>query len=520
MRHCILLMVGIVVGPHLPAAQVEPVPQINEKIAKLDMAKTTIDDVVRLFGLPDKYIWGNKTFTRQNLPAAYIAVYPAGFHIFLRNGNIIEHRHEGQDGYVFRNKLTVGSTLQQVLEVVGPPKETLQGKPNAWKDSVLYKDIDGTKGHCYYRRADRNVRFFFSNYKVLALYVTNGQTGRGQAKSWRAIRPVDSVKQFDDVRFKDLSKLDLSSRRGLLKTLTFNKATLWPKADKATPGLDAGKLIDKAMNPGLGIRDLHRHGITGKGVNVAIIDQPLYQDHPEFAGKIAAYHDVGCGSETSMHGPAVASLLVGTNCGTAPDARLYYVAAPSWTKDTAYQAKALEWIIQKNNTLPDSNKIRVVSVSAAPSGTGSPFDKNNEMWDRACQKAQSQGIMVLDCTRHRGFISPAWCAGGNRDNIIAYKPGFSGRGGRAPADRICVPTSPRTTAEEYEKGDCSYQYCGRGGLSWAIPYCAGVLALGWQVRPDLAPQQMRDLLFESAYKNKHGAKIINPKAFIRLVRAN
>lgn len=459
MRHCILLMVGIVVGPHLPAAQVEPVPQINEKIAKLDMAKTTIDDV-------------------------------------------------------FRNKLRVGSTLQQVLEVVGPPKETLQGKPNAWKDSVLYKDIDGTKGRRYYSRADQNVRFFFQNYKVLGPYVTNGSTGRGQAKSWRALRPVDSVKQFDDVRFKDLSKLDLSSRRGLLKTLTFNKATLWPKAHKATPA----KLIDKAMNPGLGIRDLHRHGITGKGVNVAIIDQPLYQDHPEFAGKIAAYHDVGCGSETSMHGPAVASLLVGTNCGTAPDARLYYVAAPSWTKDTAYQAKALEWIIKKNNTLPDSNKIRVVSVSAAPSGTGSPFDKNNEMWDRACQKAESQGIMVLDCTGHRGFIFSAWCAGGNRDNIIAYKPGFPGRGSRAPADRICVPTSPRTTAEEYEKGDCSYQYCGRGGLSWAIPYCAGVLALGWQVRPDLTPQQMRDLLFESAYKNKQGEKIINPKAFIRLVR--
>ena len=27
-------------------------------------------------------------------------------------------------------------------------------------------------------------------------------------------------------------------------------------------------------------------GLTGKGVNVAIVDQPLFQDHPEFAGEL------------------------------------------------------------------------------------------------------------------------------------------------------------------------------------------------------------------------------------------
>jgi subtilisin family serine protease len=338
-------------------------------------------------------------------------------------------------------------------------------------------------------------------------------------EDFQAVRPVTSVKEFDDVRWKDMSKLDLSDRAGLAATLRYNQRTVWPPPARLPGGCDPSKLLADGMNPGLGIRDLHRQGITGRGVNVAIIDQPMYLDHPEFKGKIAAYHDVGCGSTSSMHGPAVASLLVGANCGTAPDARVYYVAAPSWTADTAYQAKALDWVIEQNASLPASNKIRVVSVSAAPSGNGSPFKKNQETWDEAYARAEEAGILVLDCTRHHGFIGPCWYDASDPENVARCTPGFPGKpASQAASDRLLTPTSPRTTAEEYDKGDHRYQYCGRGGLSWAIPYCAGVLALGWQARPDIPPQQMRDLLFESAYSTGNGAKIINPKEFISRVR--
>jgi len=65
----------------------------------------------------------------------------------------------------------------------------------------------------------------------------------------------------------------------------------------------------------------------------------------------------------------------------------------------------------------------------------------------------------------------------------------------SPDDGVCTPCSGRTTAEqEDDPGQNSYVYWGRGGLSWSIPYAAGVLALGWEVRPDLTPEEMRDLL--------------------------
>jgi hypothetical protein len=41
--------------------------------------------------------------------------------------------------------------------------------------------------------------------------------------------------------------------------------------------------------------------------------------------------------------------------------------------------------------------------------------------------------------------------------------------------------------------------------------------MGWQVRPDIPPDQMRELLFESALK-KGDATFINPPAFIEMVK--
>jgi len=352
---------------------------------------------------------------------------------------------------------------------------------------------------------------------LLVCFVAAGFARGGEVQDFMAVKPLSDVKPYQDVRFKDLSGIDLSARPDLPATLWFHQKTVWPVHMSA--GIDPDRSLSQGMNPGLGVHALHAQGLTGKGINVAIIDQPLFEDHPEFAGKIVAYHDVGCKSETSMHGPAVASLLVGSKCGTAPDARLYFVAAPSWTADTAFQAEALDWLVQQNAKLEAGKKIRVVSVSAAPSGTGSPFIKNTGMWDEACARAEAAGLLVLDCTSHHGFIGPCFYDPTDPENVGKCKPGFPSRPGHSGDSRhILVPCSPRTTAEEYVKGQFGYQYCGQGGLSWSIPYCAGVLALGCQARPDLEPAQIKELLFKSAHKTSEAALSIDPPEFIRMVR--
>jgi len=520
----ITFLVSVIVLCLTSSAASELQSDINAKVAQLDIGKATLDDVVRIFGEPEKYFRGRETFTKDNLPSTYIAAYPDDFSVVISRGKVNELRFEGQaGGYIFKDKLHVGSPLDEVLRVLGQPTEIVKGQANGWKDGVLYKDINGRKGHCYYSRKGQGIRIFFMNYKITALYVTS-TTGESSAKkvrpvkrgSFQTIRPIQLVKEFDDVRWKDMSKLDLADRKGLVATLVFNQKTIWPSPEKIPVGVDPNQVLTGGMNPGLGVRDLHRQGITGKGVNVAIIDQAMYLDHPEFAGKIIAYHDLAAGNKSSMHGPGVTSLLLGTNCGTAPDARVYYVAARDGVYEVDY-AEGLDWIIEQNAKLPASEKIRVVSVSAAPGRAGTPSGHNQKRWNDACARAEKAGIMVLDCTEHRGFIGKCWYNARVPDSVSACRPGDP-RYSYHATDRLLVPSAPRTTAEEYDKGDCSYQYCGTAGLSWSIPYCAGVLALGWQLRPDIPPERMRELLFESAYKNKDGAKIINPRKFIRLVK--
>jgi hypothetical protein len=245
-------------------------------------------------------------------------------------------------------------------------------------------------------------------------------------------------------------------------------------------------------------------------------------DHPEFEGKIVKYYDIGTNTpsdEGSMHGPAVTSLLVGENIGTAPDASVYFVAAPSWTADAQFQALALNWIISENEKLPEGSKIRVVSVSAAPSGLGSPFTKNNDAWDAAYQRAGEADILVLDCTYEHGITAPCYYDLNDPDNVAKCIPGWPGIEDYQPMEnRIHIPTPRRTTAEEYHQGKFSYQYTGQGGLSWSVPYLSGVLALGWQINPDLSSSELLDMLFDSAYVAEDGAKVIDPRAFIDLVR--
>jgi serine protease AprX len=493
---------------------------INDKVAQLDVNNSTLGDVVRIFGEPEKYLWGNETFTKNNLPGVYIARYPNDFSIVMSSDHISELRFESPAaGYIFRGKIQVGSTLDDVLALVGQPKETVEGKPlpQIAQEGTLYKEIGGQKGYCYYKPADQNVRFFFSNNRISALYLTCSDFGSGGSGSFQTVRPIEIVKEYDDVRWKDMSKLNLTGRKGLVASLTFNQKTVWPPPNKLPGDRKPQIVLKKAMNPGLGIRNLHQQDITGKGFNVAIIDQAMYLDHPEFSGKIVAYHDLAAGEKSSMHGPAVTSLLAGTNCGTAPDARVYYAAVRSGVYEVDY-VDGLDWIIEKNRTLPATEKIRVVSVSAAPGKAGTTSTDNQKKWDEACARAEAAGILVLDCTSHHGFIGPCWYDDDEPENVAKCTPGFPGLDPGSNPGHILVPASPRTTAEEYDKGKFGYQYCGRGGLSWAIPYCAGILAMGWQINPEISLEQMRQLLFQSAYTTKSGDKIINPKEFINLVK--
>jgi subtilisin family serine protease len=123
-----------------------------------------------------------------------------------------------------------------------------------------------------------------------------------------------------DLRGYDLSGLDLSASSDDLLQADFDTQTVWPPADQMPSGFDPQQIMELGKNPGLGVRQLHARGVTGRGVGIAIIDAPLLVDHQEYANRVRLYEEsdeLGW-RHARMHGVAVSSLAVGKTVGVAP----------------------------------------------------------------------------------------------------------------------------------------------------------------------------------------------------------
>lgn len=343
-----------------------------------------------------------------------------------------------------------------------------------------------------------------------------GATGQDRTAEAFASWDEQAGPDEDPTDFRFRTCRAAASESALAAECSFNLLTRW---EDGAVALAAEQALRSGMNPGLGLRSLHARGVVGKGVGVAIIDQNLAGGHAEFADRLRTYVDLGCGQPAdsgSMHGPSVASLLAGRSVGAAPGADLHFFAAPSWAEDAAvFYADALERIIALSAGLSPRERIRVVSVSGAPSGPGSPFrGKGADAWDAAVAKAEAAGMLVLDCTSHHGFVDPGYVDRSAAEDPAKVRAGWPGMEARKLKGGVVAPCSYRTTAEEYVDGEEGYAYWGRGGLSWAIPWVAGSCALAWQVNPDLDGAAMKELLFKTAAANGDGALVVDPVALV------
>lgn len=340
---------------------------------------------------------------------------------------------------------------------------------------------------------------------------------------------MNNVSEFSDVRV--IPSLNRGKEEELvadyqtLSTLNFNLNTKF--SDKCAN--DAKDILEKGKNPGLNIRKIHNDGITGQGINVAIIDQPLLLEHSEYKDKVIKYKNFdedGYENESSEHGPAVLSLLAGNNIGVAPGVKVFYAAVPSWKKDMKYFEQALNWIIEENNKLDELDKIKVVSISADPAYVGSfdnpeKYDEFLERWTKIEENAFQNNILVISCTQNRYNILPGYLELDTQDSIDEFKIGFPySKNVSCNYNTLFVPSSKRTVAEMYENEKESYSYEGPGGLSWGIPYLCGCLALGWQINYNLTPDQIMNIIFETAKLVNDNIFIINPTNFIENVKTN
>lgn len=342
----------------------------------------------------------------------------------------------------------------------------------------------------------------------------------------------DSGKMWQlDLRGRDISGLDLTGRAADLMYAEFDSETKFPKV--MPEGFDPVKILETGKNPGFGLRALHAKGLTGKGVAIGIIDQPLLSTHKEYAAALKSYEEIhvfGKNRPASMHGPAVASLAVGKTCGVAPDAELYYIATDFYDSaqalDFKYLAAAVDRLADISAALPKEKKIRVISISR---GFGIDEKGAKELL-ASIYRAGKNGIMVLTTSPEVyydfDFMGLGKHPAADPDNSRSYGPGlfwqknFFRSKNWIMGKQLLAPMDSRTTASP--TGDGDYVFYPNGGLSWTVPYIAGLYALACQADPQITPEAFFSKAMRTSTVNKiekDGTKyelpgLVNPAALL------
>ena len=319
---------------------------------------------------------------------------------------------------------------------------------------------------------------------------------------------------------KDLSRMELSE----LAQLRYGEDVDWSGRGTPPDGFDPAGWIEVGKDPGLGVQELHRRGFTGSGVSVAVIDKPFDPGHSELAGRIE-YYPIRASSARGFnyryhfHGVGCATLLAGTTCGVAPEARLYYIAIPDegggYPRILANHVLAVQRLLEINSTLPADEKIRAVSIShnVAKSGDVPALAR----WTAAVAEVEESGIAVIYSdlrTTHRIFTWGGCPPYLDRDNPANYRyAGGAGTFVKGHGKKIVLPGNFRSIGNN--RG--GYSYTGNGGWSWALPYFAGLAALGWSVDPSLTIDDIYRLVQKTRHVTSGGIQVVNPVGFIEAV---
>ncbi len=280
------------------------------------------------------------------------------------------------------------------------------------------------------------------------------------------------------------------------------------------PDFNPEHFMESGKSYGQNIHQLHEAGITGKGIKIAIIDEAL-SDHQEYHGKIEHYEIYDDFSTGSFHGTGVTSLAVGTNCGVAPEAKVYFFAEYSnsnfkfGTRSVGGIPKAIQRCIEINRLLPEGEKIAAISISQACDPTMIDFDKYEEM--RLAAEKEGIDVITVKLFKEKGLSFDGY----NRDlhqdvddscNILpldtkyidsrATPEWFS----QDKSKKLLFPVEHRTVA--LNTGNNDYRHWAIGGYSWIIPQITGIYALCKQINPSCTLEHMWELGLKTGLKRE------------------
>jgi hypothetical protein len=296
--------------------------------------------------------------------------------------------------------------------------------------------------------------------------------------------------------------IDWSNSEDVFYYLSFDESTFADTPREHLPeNYDPQQVFDKGKSLGLGIDEAHKKGYTGKGVSVAICDWQLKPHNDlnvkeyqcgEYAAKINEY----------FHASAVAGILAGQQTGIAPDADVYFFAEKQDRSETGGNdmINTLRSIIEKNKTLPENQRIRVVSISG-------PIYGEQEEAQALVKELTDSGVWVLhsdEFWNDFGYLEKKDPMGDANDfNNYQINRGDWNE------NALYVNSGNRTVPDP--TNETAYRHDSRASASWAIPVVAGYYALACQADPSMTPERFKQLAYETAHVQE-STRMINVDA--------
>jgi serine protease AprX len=256
--------------------------------------------------------------------------------------------------------------------------------------------------------------------------------------------------------------------------------------------------------------EVHRAGITGKGVTAAVLDTGICM-HPDYADRILFFRDFVNGRTTSYddasHGSHVSGILGGDGrcsqgryCGIAPGCNLIHLKV----LDRYGQGRigsimaAIEWTV-RNRARYD---IRILNLSAGTSKKEE--DESARELVALVEEAWDCGIAVVVAAGNQGPVPGSITVPGNSRKVITV-----GASDRNKAYSGCGPTKqcirkPEVVAPGTNITSCSSfwqsgrYYTVKSGTSMAAPAIAGGIALLLELEPYLTNVDVKMRLKEAA----------------------
>jgi Subtilase family len=288
--------------------------------------------------------------------------------------------------------------------------------------------------------------------------------------------------------------------------------------------------------------DMWKHGYTGKGVDVALIDSGV-APVPGITTQVINGPDLSFESQASNltdidtygHGTHMAGLIAGRDSwipagqededvdkafvGAAPGARIVSikVASSDGATDVSQVLAAIDWVVQNRNT--NGLNIRVLNLSFGTDGTQ---DYRLDPLTYAVESAWLHGIVVVVAAGNSGFGTtqlndPAYdpyviAVGADntkgtddpKDDVI---PSWQTRGNStrhpdlvAPGKSIISLRDPGGYVDQqYPTAEVgSTRFFKGGGSSQATAIVSGAVATLLQDHPTLTPDQVKALLMHTA----------------------